>query len=75
VGAEVPADWLVIVLADRGLYARWLYQAIVAQDWHPFLRINQQGQYRPVGQTRFRPAGDGGLSRTGRLERGRRLFH
>ncbi len=55
VGAEVPADWLVIVLADRGLSARWLFQAIVAQDWHPFLRINQQGQYRPVGQTRFRP--------------------
>jgi len=55
VGAEVPADWLVIVLADRGLYARWLFQAIVAQDWHPFLRINQQGQYRPTDQTRFRP--------------------
>jgi hypothetical protein len=51
----VPADWLVIVLADRGLYARWLYQAIVRQGWHPFLRINQQGQYRPAGQTRFRP--------------------
>jgi DDE family transposase len=57
VGAGVPADegWLVIVLADRGLYARWLFQAIVAQHWHPFLRINQQGQYRPVGQARFRP--------------------
>ncbi len=55
VGAEVPADWLVIVLADRGLYARWLFQAIVAQQWHPFLRINQQGPYRPTGQTRFRP--------------------
>jgi len=26
VGAEVPDDWLVIVLADRGLYARWLFQ-------------------------------------------------
>jgi len=55
VGAEVPEDWLVIVLADRGLYARWLFQAIVAQHGHPFLRINQQGQYRPTGQTRFRP--------------------
>ncbi len=50
-----PADWLVIVLADRGLYARWLFQAIVARQGHPFLRINQQGQYRPTGQTRFRP--------------------
>ncbi len=55
VGAGVPDEWLVIVLADRGLYARWLFQAIVAPHWHPFLRINQQGHYRPVGQARFRP--------------------
>ncbi len=27
--ASVPADWLVIVLADRGLYAPWLYRQIV----------------------------------------------
>ena len=51
----VPEDWLVIVLADRGLYARWLYRAIIRQHWHPFLRINHQGQYRPAGATRFRP--------------------
>jgi len=51
----VPQGWLVLVLADRGLYARWLYQAIKGQDWHPFLRINHQGQYRPAGRTRFRP--------------------
>jgi len=24
----VPADWTVLVLADRGLYARWLYRHI-----------------------------------------------
>ncbi len=36
----IPADWTVIVLADRGLYAPWLYRQIVAQGWHPFLRIN-----------------------------------
>ncbi len=51
----VPADWLVLVLADRGLYARWLYQAIKRQEWHPFLRINHQGQYRPQGSARFQP--------------------
>ncbi len=51
----VPADWLVIVRADRGLYARWLYQATQRPGWPPFLRINQQGQYRPTGCTRFRP--------------------
>jgi hypothetical protein len=36
----IPADWFVLVLADRGLYARWMWDAIVAQGWHPFLRIN-----------------------------------
>lgn len=52
---SVPADWTVLVLADRGLYAPWLYAAIVAVGWHPFLRINHQGQYRRRGQSRFRP--------------------
>ena len=46
---RVPADWTVIVLADRGLYAKWLFQAIVALGWHPLLRINSQGQFRPQG--------------------------
>lgn len=48
VEAVLPADWLVIVLADRGLYARWLYRAIVAMGWHPFLRINPRGLYQPL---------------------------
>jgi hypothetical protein len=45
----VPADWNVIVLADRGLYAKWLFQAITAVGWHPLLRINTQGKFRPQG--------------------------
>lgn len=52
---SVPADWCVLVLADRGLYASWLFAAIVALDWHPFLRINHGGQYRRVGREHFRP--------------------
>jgi len=36
----IPSDWFVIVLADRGLYARWMWDAICACGWHPFLRIN-----------------------------------
>jgi hypothetical protein len=51
----VPDDWTVIVAADRGLYAKWLFQTITALGWHPLLRINRQGQYRPEGETRFRP--------------------
>lgn len=42
----IPTDWKVIVSADRGLYASWLYEQIVGLNWHPFLRINHQGQYR-----------------------------
>src|SRR5437879_4172987 len=41
---SVPSDWTVIVLADRGLYARWLYQHLQRLGWHPFLRINQGGK-------------------------------
>jgi len=33
----------VMVLADRGLYAKWLFEAIVRRGWHPVLRINDQG--------------------------------
>jgi hypothetical protein len=46
----LPAGWTVIVLADRGLYAKWLYKAIVKLKWHPFLRVNVQGSFRPEGQ-------------------------
>jgi hypothetical protein len=51
----IPADWLVIVLTDRGLYAKWLFKAIRKRKWHPFMRINVGGNYRPQGQGRFRP--------------------
>ena len=52
---SIPADWTVIVLADRGLYARWLFTTMHARGWHPYLRINRQGHYRPVGTATFRP--------------------
>ncbi len=45
----VPASWTVIVLADRGLYAKWLFEAIRNLNWHPLLRINLQGKFRPEG--------------------------
>ncbi len=53
----IPPDWFVLLLADRGLYARWLYQEIQRLGWHPFLRINRQGLFRfPNG--RYQPLGD-----------------
>lgn len=41
-----PVGWTVIVLADRGLDARWLFRRIVRLGWHPF---------RPAGRARFVP--------------------
>jgi len=49
----IPPDWTVLVLADRGLYARWLFRRIVRLGWHPFLRINQGAKFRPAGQAKW----------------------
>lgn len=51
-GPAVPPGWEVIVLADRGLYARWLFRRIVRLSWHPFLRINRGGTFQPAGEGR-----------------------
>jgi hypothetical protein len=55
VGTAIPSDWLVLVLADRGLYAHWLFQAIAQQGWHPFLRINLGGKFRLQGSSQYLP--------------------
>jgi hypothetical protein len=52
-GKAVPPEWEVIVLADRGLYARWLWDAIRAWGWHPFLRINVGSKARVPGEENF----------------------
>jgi hypothetical protein len=49
----IPCAWTVLVLADRGLYARWLFRRIVRLGWHPFLRINQGCKFRVQGQAQF----------------------
>ena len=50
----VSRNWTVIVLADRGLYAPWLFRRIVRLGWHPFLRINSGGTFRPDPQATYR---------------------
>jgi hypothetical protein len=52
-----PRDWTVVALADRGLYARWLFRRIVRLGWHPFLRVNLGGTFRPGGRDAYRPLG------------------
>ncbi len=51
--ASVPATMTVLVLADRGRYARWLFPAIVHLGWHPLLRVNAGGLFRPSGRARW----------------------
>ena len=44
----IPARWQVLVLCDRGLYSKRLFEEIRNQGWHPFMRIRPQGLYRRV---------------------------
>jgi hypothetical protein len=53
----VPPDWKVIVMADRGLYAAWLYEAIQRLGWHPMLRVNEELSFRAEGEETFSPMG------------------
>jgi hypothetical protein len=54
-GPAIPPGWTVLVLADRGLYAPWLFRRITRLGWHPFLRLNTGGSFRPTGATCWRP--------------------
>jgi hypothetical protein len=51
----LPGGRTVVVLADRGLYARWLFMGIRRLGWHPLLRITGVGKFRPKGGQQFVP--------------------
>jgi len=51
----IPAPWPVLVLAERGRYARGLDRRMVRLGWHPFLRLNTGGPFRPQASHRFQP--------------------
>jgi hypothetical protein len=53
----VPADWKVVVMADQGLYAAWLYRSIQRLGWHPFLRVKEDLTFRATGEQNFGPLG------------------
>jgi hypothetical protein len=55
VRAAVPRRFFVIVLADRGLYARWLFQRIVRLGWQPLLRLKTGGTFRPAPSVHSQP--------------------
>ena len=46
-----PPGVRVLVLTDRGLYARWLLRAIARAGRHPVMRVNAfNGEFRPGGR-------------------------
>ncbi len=54
VRAAVPRRFFVLVLADRGLYARGLYRRLGRLGWHPLWRSNTGGTLRPAASVRYR---------------------
>jgi hypothetical protein len=49
---QIDPTWTIVVLTDRGLSARWLFQAIVELGWHPLMRVTRRGQFLPEGWTK-----------------------
>ena len=52
---QVDSRWTVVALTDRGLYAPWLFQAIVALGWHPMMRITHRNRFLPAGWVHHQP--------------------
>jgi hypothetical protein len=51
----VPPGHTVIVMTDRALYARWLYQEIVRLGWHPVMRITKLSKFCKQGSKKNLP--------------------
>lgn len=45
----VPDSTEVLVMTDRGLYSKELFEAIIEEGGHPLLRIPRVGYFRPEG--------------------------
>ena len=70
----VPTPWTVVVLADRGLYAKWLFRRIRRLKWHPLLRVNKGGTFCPDGETQYRSLASFAPQRARAVERDGRGF-
>ena len=51
--SALPESVQIMVLADRGLYARRLYRHICRLGMHPLMRLTRLGQWRERGHTRW----------------------
>ena len=50
----LPKSMPVYVLTNRGLWSPELFRAIQRNRWHPLMRINAQGYFRPLWGRRKR---------------------
>lgn len=50
-----PKNSQVLLLFDRGLYSKKLFEAVRAYDWHPFMRIGEQGLYKRAKSRNWHP--------------------
>ncbi|MCS7209656.1 MAG: hypothetical protein NZ874_08810 [Fimbriimonadales bacterium] len=51
----MPRGLPVYGLANRGLWAAWLFTLIRWYGWHPLLRVNPRGQFRACWQRQAQP--------------------
>ena len=54
IASEQAAAVRVLVLTDRGLQSRTIFNAITAQGWHPMMRLVHLGLWREEGQPHWR---------------------
>jgi hypothetical protein len=73
VASVVPHDWKVIVTADQGLYADWLWTAIQNLGWHALLRISLQMGFRAKGEANARSSRQAGAATRSWVEGKRRV--
>jgi len=52
---QIPADWTTLVLTDRGLFSRVLFEKIRSFGWHPYMRINVDGTFQVRSRKRLKP--------------------
>jgi hypothetical protein len=50
--AALGDGWQVLVLSDRGLQSKPLFDAISGLGWHPLMRVKKGGHFRPDGWTK-----------------------
>ena len=62
--------WQVLVLSDRGLESKALFEAITGLGWHPLMRVKKGGHFRPQGWTKSQALGQF-VPQVGRRWRGR----